>query len=70
MQYLYLISIVDVNISVLLSSVKESGLSFTEMFEEIPTVIKNSHLINASLCEIENMQPSTNKFNYMDLSTG
>ena len=51
-------------------SVKETGLSYSQMFEEIPTVIKNSHLINACLCEVETMQPSTNQFNYMSLSTG
>ena len=51
-------------------SVKDKGLGYTDMFEEIPTVVKNSHLINASLCEIENMQPTTNAYSYMDLSTG
>ena len=40
------------------------------MFEEIPVVIKNSHLVNALLCEIEEQMPEQEKFNFLDLATG
>lgn len=48
--------------------VKQSGLSFETMFEEVPIMIKNSHLINALLCEIDEVAPTDNKFNFLDLS--
>ena len=39
------------------------------MFEEVPIIIKNSHLINAVCCEIEEAKPSVNPYNYLDLAT-
>ncbi|VDK47359.1 unnamed protein product [Anisakis simplex] len=33
-------------------SVKQSGLSFENMFDELPVVIKNSHLVNVMLAEL------------------
>jgi translation initiation factor 3 subunit H len=50
-------------------NVKQSGLSFEAMFEEVPIMIKNSHLTNALLCELDEVAPSDNKYNFLDLST-
>jgi translation initiation factor 3 subunit H len=50
-------------------SVKKAGLSFEHMFEEVPIVIKNSHLINALCCEVEESKPTDNPYNYLDLAT-
>jgi len=50
-------------------TIKQSGLGFEKMFEEVPVMIKNSHLINSLLCEVEELSPSTdNKYNFLDLS--
>merc|ERR1711976_328585 len=51
-------------------SVKGSGISFESMFEEVPVVVKNSHLVNTLLCELEEMSPSENQHNFLDLATG
>ena len=40
------------------------------MFEEVPVVIKNSHLVNTMLCEVEEMTPSNDKYSFLDLATG
>ena len=40
------------------------------MFEEIPVHVKNSHLVNAMLCEIDEIAPNQNTFNFLDLATG
>ncbi|XP_002737572.1 eukaryotic translation initiation factor 3 subunit H-like [Saccoglossus kowalevskii] len=50
-------------------SIKKSSLSYEQMFEEIPIVIKNSHLINTLLCEIENKSPPK-EGNFLNLATG
>jgi len=50
-------------------SVKKAGLSFEQMFEEVPVVIKNSHLINALCCELEEAKPDENPYNFLDLAT-
>ena len=39
-------------------SIKQAGLSFEKMFEEVPVTIKNSHLTNSLLCEMEEISPS------------
>ena len=49
---------------------KEQGISFEKMFEEIPVVVKNSHLINCLLCEVEEEDETANKFQHLDLATG
>jgi len=50
-------------------TIKQAGLGFEKMFEEVPVMIKNSHLINSLLCEIEELTPSTdNKYSFLDLS--
>ena len=40
------------------------------MFEEIPVVIRNSHLMNVTLCEIESKLASKKTYNNLDMSTG
>ena len=50
-------------------SIKDSNISFEKMFEEIPIYVKNSHLTNALLCEVEEKTPDEDKFNYLDLAT-
>jgi translation initiation factor 3 subunit H len=50
-------------------SVKKAGLSFEEMFEEVPLVIKNSHLTNALCCELEEIAPTENPYDFLDLAT-
>jgi len=50
-------------------TIKRSGLSFETMFEEVPVMVKNSHLINSLLCEIDELSQSTdNRYNFLDLS--
>ncbi|KAK3590405.1 hypothetical protein CHS0354_008757 [Potamilus streckersoni] len=50
-------------------AVKSADISFESMFEEIPVTIKNSHLVNALCCEIEDHMSKDQTFNYMDLAT-
>jgi len=38
-------------------TIRTHHMSFDKFFEEIPVVIKNSHLINALLCELEQQMP-------------
>ena len=40
------------------------------MFEEIPVVIRNSHLMNVTLCEIEDKLSTKKTFNNLDMATG
>lgn len=48
---------------------KASGISFESMFEEVPIVISNSHLVNYLFCEIEEVLPPV-KDSFLDLSSG
>ncbi|ELU18873.1 hypothetical protein CAPTEDRAFT_161622 [Capitella teleta] len=48
-------------------SLKKSSMSFESLFEEVPVVIKNSHLVNSLLCEMEETESS---YNFLDLATG
>jgi len=50
--------------------IRELGLSFENMFEEIPVVIKNSHLMNVALCEIEDKLSTKKTYNNLDMATG
>jgi hypothetical protein len=50
-------------------AVKAAGISFAGMFEEIPVMLRNSHLVNALLCEVERPMRAAQEFNYMDLAT-
>jgi len=49
--------------------IRQAGLSFEAMFEEVPILIRNSHLVNALLCEVEEETPTETKYNFLDLST-
>ena len=49
---------------------KAQGVSFEKMFEEIPVIVKNSHLINCLLCEIDEAEATSSKFQHLDLATG
>ena len=57
-------------VPITLRSMRKSGVSFETMFEEVPIVIKNSHLLNSLLCDLEDTTTSKNKFNFLDLATG
>ncbi|GAB6029931.1 hypothetical protein CHUAL_005627 [Chamberlinius hualienensis] len=50
-------------------SVKTNKLSFENMFDEIPVVIKTSQLCNALLCELSEMIPEHQGNQYLDLGT-
>ena len=50
-------------------SVKAAGISFEKMFEEIPITIKNSHLVNSMLCEIDDTLQEEKSFDFLDLGT-
>jgi len=50
-------------------SVKKAGLSYEQMFEEVPIVIKNSQLINALCCELDVIAPPAHPYNFLDLAT-
>eukprot|EP00918_Siedleckia_nematoides_P078473 GHVU01171707.1.p1 GENE.GHVU01171707.1~~GHVU01171707.1.p1 ORF type:complete len:339 (+),score=43.52 GHVU01171707.1:25-1017(+) len=50
-------------------SLKTNDISFEKMFEEIPIKIKNSHLINTLLCELEETAPIEGKYSFLDLAT-
>lgn len=50
-------------------SIKELKLTHENFLEELPVIIKNSHLVNSLLCEIQDMTPSSKKYNFLDLAT-
>lgn len=52
-------------------AIQAASISFESMFEEIPVTIKNSHLVNALLCEVEESPKSREEetCNFMDLAT-
>jgi len=50
-------------------TIKHAGLSFETMFEEVPVMVKNSHLVNSLLCEIDELsQSADNRYNFLDMS--
>jgi translation initiation factor 3 subunit H len=52
-------------------SIKRSGLSYENLFEELPVSIKNSHLVNVALCELGLMKKSgVSKPPFLDLGAG
>jgi len=51
-------------------AIRKAGINFENMFDEIPVVVKNSHLVNALCCELEEVSPSDNKYQFLDLATG
>lgn len=44
-------------------------INYETMFEEIPIVLRNSHLINALLCELSDKSKKEQKFSALDLGT-
>jgi len=49
--------------------IKEFKLNHDNFMEELPVVIKNSHLVNSVLCEMQDMKPAPKKYSFLDLST-
>jgi len=49
--------------------VKELKLNYENFLEELPLVIKNSHLVNSLLCELQDMSFTTKRYNFLDLAT-
>ena len=51
-------------------SIKDLKISFETMFTQVPIIIKNSHLMNSLLLEIEEQLPvSTGGNQFLDLGT-
>ncbi|XP_033118653.1 eukaryotic translation initiation factor 3 subunit H-like [Anneissia japonica] len=50
-------------------STKKNGLTYEKLFEEIPVNIRNSHLINIMLCELEEQSPPSGD-TFLNLATG
>jgi len=48
----------------------EQEMSYSNLFEEVPVVIKNSNLINALVCEIESKLPRHDNQQFLSLATG
>merc|ERR1712180_86718 len=46
------------------------GISFDNLFEEVPVIVKNSNLMNALLCEVEETSSLPNRENFLSLATG
>ena len=49
-------------------SVLESNLRHNQMFEELPVVLRNSHLVNALMCEIEGSNMPSPRLDLFNLS--
>jgi translation initiation factor 3 subunit H len=49
--------------------IKQAGLGFENMFEEVPVIVHNSNLVNALFCGVEESTPAENKYNFLDLGT-
>merc|ERR1712018_293134 len=50
--------------------IRKAGINFENMFDEVPIVVKNSHLVNSLCTELEELAPSDNKYQFLDLATG
>lgn len=50
-------------------TVRKMKLSFEKMFEEIPVYIRNSHLTNTLLCEMEELTTTPQSDQFLDLAT-
>ncbi|XP_077349367.1 eukaryotic translation initiation factor 3 subunit H [Lithobates pipiens] len=48
---------------------KKANIAFENMFEEVPIVIKNSHLINVLIWELDRKAPVTEKHELLSLSS-
>lgn len=51
------------------SSLKKASVGFEHMFEEVPIVIKNSHLISVLLWELEDKSTVADKHELLNLSS-
>lgn len=49
--------------------IKAAGMSFEKMFTEIPVTIRNSHLVNSLLCDLDDSLSDQQSFDYLDLGT-
>lgn len=45
------------------------GISYNNLLEEVPVVIRNSNLVNALICEIQQKSPLPEKDSYLSLAT-
>lgn len=50
-------------------SLKKANIGFEQMFEEVPIVIKNSHLINVLMWELEDKSTVADKHELLNLSS-
>lgn len=50
-------------------SLKKASIGFENMFEEVPIVIKNSHLINVLMWELEDKSTVADKHELLNLSS-
>ncbi|KAL0166400.1 hypothetical protein M9458_038244, partial [Cirrhinus mrigala] len=48
---------------------KKASVGYENMFEEVPIVIKNSHLINVLLWELEDKSTAADKHELLNLSS-
>ena len=48
----------------------KDNITFEMIFQEIPIVIRNSHLLNCMICEIDELTPNQDKHLNLDLATG
>lgn len=55
--------------SVSLSSLKKANIGFEQMFEEVPIVIKNSHIISVLMWELEDKSTVADKHELLNLSS-
>ncbi|CAG5117283.1 unnamed protein product [Candidula unifasciata] len=52
-----------------LENMTKHSINFETMFQEIPVVLRNSHLVNALLCELSEKTRKEQKFSSLDLGT-
>lgn len=50
-------------------AIKEYRLTHENFMDEVPIIIKNSHLVNSLLCELQDLSPASKPYNFFDLST-
>lgn len=50
-------------------TIKELKLNHENFMEELPVVIRNSHLVNSLLCELEDLDRTPKRQSFFDLST-
>lgn len=52
------------------SSARQANLNFETLLEELPVTFRNSHLVNALLCEIDEQTRVSSKANaFLDLGS-